>query len=196
MAVSGFGVGMAATGAFVAYVAITDQLPADALRSLLKGTVTPVPNTHPTLAGLPTASDASTAAGASGGSSALATAALKYVGRSYQWAHNFDPPNGGGDCSGLVYRAFHDIGYNTPRLSSYQYPVWSAVKKDASPQAGDILWWTGHVAIAVGNGQMVEAPTVGIPVRVVSIRRGGLALTPQLSALQKYAVATSRGQAF
>lgn len=196
MAVSGFGVGMAATGAFVAYVAITNQQPADALRSLLKGSVTPVPNASPTLAGLPTASDTAPSAGA-GVASGLAGAAVKYVGRRYEWGHNFDPPGGGGDCSGLVYRAFHDEGYMTPRLTSFQYPLWSAVKKNSGTiQSGDILWWAGHVAIAVDSGTMVEAQGVGIPVHVVPIRRGALVLTPQLSALQKYAVATSRGQAF
>lgn len=195
MAISGVGLGMAATGAFVAYVAITDQPPLTALRELLKGRVTAIPNTKPTLSGLPPAEGSG---GDQSGASAtgLAGAALRYVGRSYQWAHNFDPPNGGGDCSGLVYRAFHDEGFLTPRLSSWQYPTWAAVRKNTGePQSGDILWYPGHVAIAVGNGNMVEAPTVGIPVRVVPIRRGALALTPQAAALAKYAAATSRGRA-
>lgn len=193
MPISGVGLSMAATGAFITYVAISDQPPLDALRNLLKGTPTPI---------LPAGSSGGIATDFNGGNAVngsatgLAGAALRYVGRPYQWAHNFDPPNGGGDCSGLVYRAFHDIGYNTPRYSSWQYPVWKAVRKrQTEPLAGDILWWTGHVAIAVGNGNMVEAPTVGIPVRVVPIRKGFLALAPDYAALAAYATPTGRGKA-
>jgi cell wall-associated NlpC family hydrolase len=196
VAVSGFGIGMAATGAFIAYVAITDQPPTDALRSLLKGQVTTVNNTSPTFDSTGTTSAPSSGSSGTVSGSGLANAASKYLGRKYEWAHNFDPPNGGGDCSGLVYRAFHDLGYNTPRLSSWQYPTWSAVKKDAIAQAGDILWYPGHVAIAVDSGNMIEAPTVGIPVRVAPIRRGYLALTPQPNVLAKYRPADSRGKAF
>lgn len=197
MAISGVGLGMAATGVFVAYVAITDQPPLDALRELFKGRVTAIPNSKPSLAGLPTSDRPSDSQGGSGPSdSGLAGAAVRYLGRQYQWAHNFDPPNGGGDCSGLVYRAFHDMGFLTPRLSSWQYPTWKVVRKNAGEvQAGDVLWYPGHVAIAVGNGNMVEAPTVGVPVRIAPIRRGYLALTPQAAVLATYAAATSRGRA-
>lgn len=201
MAVSGVGVAMAASGAFLAYAAITNQPPATALRDVLKGNIRPVPDKAPTgWTVAPAGGDPSKTTVSSpwvdAGGSLFASAALQYVGRPYQWAHNFDSPNGGGDCSGLVYRAFHDLGYNTPRLSSWQYPVWSAVTRDSTARPGDILWWSGHVAIAVGNGNMVEAPTVGVPVRVVKIRRGYLALTPQLAAVEKYKAPAGRGKAF
>lgn len=187
MTISGVGIGMAAGGAFIAYVAITDQPPATALRSLLKGQVRNATTTpQPPAVGT---SDTGT-------QSALATVALKYVGRPYQWGKNFDPPNGGGDCSGLVYRAFHDLGYNTPRLPSWGYRTWPAVHVDSQIQSGDIIWYRGHVAIAVTPTTMVEAPTFGVPVRVAPIRKGYTALTPVLAALDKYRPATSRGKAF
>lgn len=201
MAISGIGVGMAATGAFISYAAITNQKPTDALRSLLKGEVTPITNRPAVVNFNPSSGETSGSSVSSpwvdAGGSILSHAALKYVGRPYQWGKNFDPPNGGGDCSGLVYRAFRDLGYNTPRLSSYAYPTWKGVKKVAAPNPGDILWWSGHVAIAVGNGNMVEAPTFGIPVRVVRMRARPLALRPQLDVLNAlYRPATSRGAAF
>ena len=197
MAISGVGVAMAAAGGFVAYVAITDQPPADALRAILKGQVknsTKTPTTlDPTTGLVPVAS----AGDSFGGQVGLADAAVKYVGRKYEWAHNFDPPNGGGDCSGLVYRAFHDLGSNTPRLSSWQYPSWDAVIAGIGVHPGDILWWRGHVAIAVSASTMVEAPTVGVPVRITAIRKGYSVLTPNPTVLNlRYRPASSRGKAF
>lgn len=44
---------------------------------------------------------------------------------------------------------------------------------------GDMLFWGGsggihHVALYLGNGQMVEAPQSGSYVRVTSVRYGGI----------------------
>ena len=130
----------------------------------------------------------STQLGAGGGASAgldsagaggdqLANAARRYLGRPYRWAHTFEN-GGGGDCSGLVWRAFHDLGVtDVPRVSGAQ-ATWRKVRKisRAEVRAGDLLWWPGHIAIAVSNAQMIEAPTFGIPVRITSIRAGALCL--------------------
>lgn len=193
MAISGVGLGMTATGAFLAYAGITNQPLADALRAALKGNVKPASNTPPawattsgTFTGDPSQTTVSSPYVAAGGD-LLGVSALKYVGRRYAWGKNFDSPDGGGDCSGLVFRSFHDLGYMTPRLTANMYPTWGAVRRDSTALPGDILWWPGHVAIVVGQGNMIEAPTFGIPVRVVPVRRGYLALTPQFNALQKYA---------
>jgi len=191
VAISGVGVGMAAAGGLMAYAGFTGQTIPDALRGIAKGSVVPVRD-QPTekytvtpLAGDPSKTTVTSPYFAAGGS-VLADAALKYVGRPYQWGRNFDPPAGGGDCSGLLYRAFHDLGWMTPRLSSYGYLTWSAVRRVTAASPGVILWWPGHVAIAIGQGNMVEAPTIGIPVRVTPIRAGYIALQPQLDALSRY----------
>lgn len=188
MAISGTGVATIVAGGVVVYAGFTDQSIPDALRSVLRGEIKPV--------GKPAVFEKSVqpgfadAPGTSGSGSALADAAQKYVGRPYDWAHNFDPPNGGGDCSGLVYRAYHDIGINAPRYNSYAIARWRRVKV-ATPAAGDLLWWLGHVAIAVSSTRMVEAPTFGVPVRVVPIRSGALVMryvTPSTPAKGRVAI--------
>jgi cell wall-associated NlpC family hydrolase len=167
MAVSGFGVGMTAAGAFIIYVGISNQPIPDAIRNIIKGNVKPVPNKPATITGVSTP-DITTPTGRQD----LAGAGRKYIGRPYQWGKNFDPPNGGGDCSGLVYRAFHDLGYNTPRLVSWAYRTWPGTHiVTETPNSGDLIWYRGHIAIAVSSTQMVEAPTFGVPVRIANIRR-------------------------
>ena len=44
---------------------------------------------------------------------------------------------------------------------------------------GDMLFWSDggaihHVALYIGNGQMVEAPYSGSRVRIASVRYGGI----------------------
>ena len=51
----------------------------------------------------------------------------------------------------------------------------------ASAQAGDLVFWSStgtqsgiyHVAMYLGNGQMIEAPSYGYTVRVTSMRYSG-----------------------
>lgn len=39
---------------------------------------------------------------------------------------------------------------------------------------GDIISWNGHVAIYIGNGQIIEAPNENLRVRVSSVYANGL----------------------
>ena len=69
----------------------------------------------------------------------------------------------GTDCSGFVQSVYRHFGYSLPRTSGAQRGVGTAVSyKDAIP--GDIVCYSGHVAIYVGNGQVVHAlnPSKGI----------------------------------
>jgi hypothetical protein len=60
-------------------------------------------------------------------------------------------------------------------------------RKDPSgPGSGDIIWYPGHVAIAVDSANMIEAPTFGVPVRIAPIRLLAIPLVPSWQALAKY----------
>jgi cell wall-associated NlpC family hydrolase len=198
--ISGVGVAMAGAGGLLAYAAFTNKTIPDALRSVMKGDITPVtggvtvsPPADPPAAG-GSKYESSSNLGAvfdssrDSAGSALGSAAAKYRGRPYAWGKTFSTPTEGGDCSGLIYRAYHDLGYNTPRLTSGGYLVWTAMGRAPNnvPAPGDILWYPGHVAIAWSGGQMIEAPTFFIPVRVVKIRAGFTALRPKPTVLAEY----------
>ena len=89
---------------------------------------------------------------------------------------------GGADCSGFVYRVYADFGYSLPRTSYQQETAGVGVSYE-SAQPGDIICYTGHVGIYIGNGQIVHAsnsapyPAGGIKISnatyrsIVAVRR-------------------------
>jgi peptidoglycan DL-endopeptidase RipA len=84
----------------------------------------------------------------------------------------------GFDCSGLMIYAFAGVGIRLPHYSGYQ--ATSGRRVPLSQMApGDMLFWASrgrihHVALYIGNGQMVEAPYSGARVRITSVRYGGI----------------------
>lgn len=84
----------------------------------------------------------------------------------------------GFDCSGLMIYAYAGVGIRLPHYSGYQAKAGRQLPL-SQMAPGDMLFWaTGgrihHVAMYIGNGQMVEAPYSGSRVRITSVRYGGL----------------------
>jgi len=99
----------------------------------------------------------------------IVNAARKAIGATYVWGGSSIPP--GVDCSGLVYWAAHQMGSQIPRLTAAGYQAGSTPGGSYNTP-GTLLFWGSpahHIAIASGNGMMVEAPTFGVPVREVPI---------------------------
>ncbi|WP_258068744.1 NlpC/P60 family protein [Arthrobacter sp. N199823] len=99
--------------------------------------------------------------------------AMSKIGSPYQWGGN--GPNAF-DCSGLVQQAFAAAGKSVPRQGSDQF--WAApVRVPLSQmQYGDLLVFNedgngrfSHVAIYIGNGQVVQALNYSEPVAVTSL---------------------------
>lgn len=71
----------------------------------------------------------------------------------------------GADCSGFVYALYKEFGYSVPRTS---YALRSAGREvsyaDAEP--GDVICYTGHVAIYLGNNMIVHASTISTGIKV------------------------------
>jgi len=79
----------------------------------------------------------------------------KYVyGGSWNGSPNYTPT----DCSGFVKGLYAHFGYNIPRVASASlYNSSSALKKVSSSnlQAGDLVLYSGHVAMLTGNGKEI-----------------------------------------
>ncbi len=90
----------------------------------------------------------------------------------------------GFDCSGLMLYAFAGVGIKLDHYSGSQY---NAGRKVPSSEArrGDMLFWgpnaSQHVALYLGNGQMLEAPYTGSTVKVSPVRTSGM--TPYATRL-------------
>ncbi|MGY1747364.1 NlpC/P60 family protein [Blastococcus sp. SYSU D00695] len=105
---------------------------------------------------------------ASGSAQAAVDTALAQVGDPYVWGAS--GPNSF-DCSGLMQYAYAAAGVSLPHSSRMQSQMGTAVSR-AELQPGDLLFFyspVSHVAMYIGNGQMVHASTSGQPVKVVGI---------------------------
>ncbi len=126
-------------------------------------------------------------------------AALAYLGTTYAWGggNRYGPTRGihdggiadyyqdynriGFDCSGLALYAWAQVGVYLPHYSAYQFNYGTRISR-SNLQPGDLVFFATnvynpatihHVAIYIGNGQMVEAPQSGSVVRVRSLRTSG-----------------------
>ncbi len=122
--------------------------------------------------------------------------ALSQLGMPYAWGggNAYGPTHGirdggvadmhgdynkvGFDCSGLMIYAFAAAGYQLPHYSGYQAHSGPRVPL-SQKRPGDMLFWASggrihHVALYIGNEQMVEAPYSGSYVRIAPVRYGGI----------------------
>ena len=82
------------------------------------------------------------------------------------------------DCSGLVLWSYAKGGISLPHSSRLQYTYGKSVAY-GQWQPGDLLFFGSsastihHVAMYVGNGEIIQAPTTGIPVEVVPVSGAG-----------------------
>ena len=103
--------------------------------------------------------------------------ALQFVGNPYVYGGS--SLTNGTDCSGFVMSVYNNFGVSLPHSSSADRNVGAAVNGIENAQPGDIICYSGHVGIYVGNGQIVHASTskTGIIVSsatyrsILSIRR-------------------------
>lgn len=82
----------------------------------------------------------------------------------------------GFDCSGLMIYAFAAVGISLPHYTGYQYTSGPHVPL-SDMQRGDMIFYgpnaSEHVALYLGNNQMIEAPESGDVVKISALRTAG-----------------------
>lgn len=92
----------------------------------------------------------------------IADTAQKYLGTPYVWGGE-SMSEGGMDCSGFVYNALKDAGYDVGRTTAQGYRNYGTVVDKASMQPGDLIFFgknnndASHIGIYLGNGQMIHS---------------------------------------
>jgi cell wall-associated NlpC family hydrolase len=130
-------------------------------------------------------------AGSSSAAETAISAAKRYLGTRYAWGGGsltgpsvgwgIDEGVVGFDCSGLTRYAYGRAGISIARNSTQQYATLPKVSR-AGLQRGDLVFWAldtsrpatiHHVAIYLGDGQILEAPQSNSVVRVTAMRWSG-----------------------
>ncbi|WP_345001589.1 NlpC/P60 family protein, partial [Tsukamurella soli] len=82
----------------------------------------------------------------------------------------------GFDCSGLMMYMFGAVGINLPHYTGYQYNVGEHVPL-SQMKRGDMIFYgpdaSEHVAMYLGNDEMIEAPESGSAVKISPLRTAG-----------------------
>lgn len=77
-------------------------------------------------------------------------------------------PDVGFDCSGLTLWAYEQAGIEIPRSSKYQ--IRASVRVDAGEaEAGDLVFYPGHISMYLGAGAVVHSPQTGKRVEALQV---------------------------
>lgn len=108
-------------------------------------------------------SEAAIPPAASGG---IVGTALQYVG--YPYVYGGTSPSGF-DCSGFVQYVFALNGISLPRISGDQGRAGTQIPASEAQPGDLVVWGESHIAIYIGDGQIVHASTPATGVKVSSL---------------------------
>lgn len=112
----------------------------------------------------PAAETTSAAAAVSSHGESVADYAVQFVGNPYVYGGT--SLTNGADCSGFVMSVYKNFGVSLPHSSSADRNVGTDVGGLENAQPGDIVCYTGHVGIYIGDGQIVHASTASTGIKI------------------------------
>lgn len=96
----------------------------------------------------------------------IADYGLQFVGNPYVYGGT--SLTNGADCSGFVMSVYQHFGISLPRTSGQQGQSGTAVSGIENAQPGDLIWYSGHIAIYIGDGKIVHASNASDGIKVSS----------------------------
>lgn len=102
----------------------------------------------------------------SGRGAEVANYALQFVGNPYVYGGT--SLTNGADCSGFVLAVYAQFGVGLPHSATADRSMGTAVGSLAEAQPGDLVCYSGHVGIYIGNGQIVHASTPRTGIKISS----------------------------
>lgn len=97
----------------------------------------------------------------------VADFAVRFVGNPYRYGGT--SLTTGADCSGFIMSVYRNFGVSLPHSSSALASVGSDVGRDlTNARPGDIVCYSGHVGLYIGNGQIVHASTEETGIKISS----------------------------
>lgn len=94
----------------------------------------------------------------------IANYALKFVGNPYVYGGT--SLTEGADCSGFVQSVFRNFGISLPRTSGEQAQCGTNIGGIGNARQGDLVCYSGHIGIYIGNGQIVHASSAKTGIKV------------------------------
>ena len=94
----------------------------------------------------------------------IANFALQFVGNPYVYGRT--SLTNGADCSGFVMSVYQNFGISLPRTSGEQGQCGTDVGGLGNAKPGDLVSYSGHIGIYIGNGQIVHASSAKTGIKV------------------------------
>ncbi|GLB31926.1 hypothetical protein LAD12857_38490 [Lacrimispora amygdalina] len=109
-------------------------------------------------------------AGPSAAADQVVSYAKQFLGNPYRYGGT--SLTEGADCSGFVQSVYKNFGINLPRTSQDQAAAGVDAGGIENARPGDLITYTGHIGIYIGNGQLIHAsgPEDGIKISNVDFQ--------------------------